>query len=364
VANRVRGVYLSSFSPFFWIREKLGNIHFTRDTLRSLLPAFISVGAVFVSLCIAFVYISISTGTGFLDLWAAFYYAAFGSPSAIGRVLTKGTHILIVTIGLIIAFKSGLFNLGGVGSMAVGAVLGAGAGLFLPLPIPIRIIIGFGSGFLVAGAIAGVLGWFKSRFNIDEIFTTLMTGFVLVAILNYYINGPWGATGSAEAKTPVVPGSFSYIFPGLTPLIFLALALIPIAYYLLNRTSLGFEMRVVGSGKSVAQNQGINTSKIAIISMFLSGGICALAGAGQVYGDMTRIVVGMPGYFGFYAIPAAVMIDYKPQYAFFSSIFLSIIIMGSLGLTSVGVIADFGEMLIGIVFIVTVAVRRLGRKKQ
>jgi len=197
VANRVKGVYLSSFSPFFWIREKLERIQFTRDTLRSLLPALISVGAVFVSLCIAFVYISISAGTGFLDLWAAFYYAAFGSPSAIGRVLTKGTHILIVTIGLIIAFKSGLFNLGGVGSMAVGAVLGAGAGLFLPLPIPIRIIIGFGSGFLVAGAISGVLGWFKSRFNIDEIFTTLMTGFVLVAILNYYINGPWGVSGSA-----------------------------------------------------------------------------------------------------------------------------------------------------------------------
>jgi len=354
---------LASFSPLFWIQNRLNSIHFTRDTLRSLLPALISVGAVVVSLCIAFVYMSISTGAGFFDLWGAFYYSAFGSASAIGRVLTKATHILIVTIGLIIAFKSGLFNLGGVGQMAVGAILGAGAGLFLPLPIPIRIIIGFGSAFLVSGAIAGALGWFKARFNIDEIFTTLMVGFVLVAILNYFIDGPWGQTGSAEAKTPVVPGSFPYIFPGLTPLIFLALALIPIAYYLLNRTPLGFEMRIVGSGKSVAQNQGINTSKIAIISMIISGGICGLAGAGQVYGDMTRIVVGMPGYFGFYAIPAAVMVDYKPHYALFSSIFLSIIIMGSLGLTSLGIIADFGEVLIGIVFIVTVAVRRLGRKK-
>ncbi len=354
---------MTLFSPFFSIKEKLTNIHLTKDTLRALLPALISVGAVVVSLCIAFIYISISTGTPFFDLWGAFYYSALGSVPAIGRVLTKATHILILTIGLIIAFKSGLFNLGGVGQMAVGAILGAGAGLFLPLPVPLRVIIGFGSAFLAAGAIAGVLGWFKARFNIDEIFTTLMVGFVLVAILNYLIDEPWTQSGSAEAKTPLVPGSFPYMFPGLTPLIFLALALIPSAYYLLNHTPLGFEMRVVGSGKSVAKNQGINTSKIAIISMVISGGICGLAGAGKVFGDMSRIVVGMPGYFGFYAIPAAVMIDYKPQYALFSSIFLSIIIMGSLGLTSVGIIADFGEVLIGIVFIVTIAVRRLGSKK-
>lgn len=354
---------MAAQSPFLSIKKKLLDIRITKDTPKALLPALISVGAVVLSLCIAFIYISISTGTGFLDLWKAFYFSAFGSASAIGRMLTKATLILILTIGLIIAFKSGLFNLGGVGQMAVGAIMGAGAGLFLPLPVPLRIVVGFVSAFLAAGAIGGALGWLKAKFNIDEIFTTLMVGFVLLAILNYLINDPWGQTGSAEAKTPPVPGSFPYIFPGLTPLIFLALALIPIAYYLLNRTPLGFEMRVVGSGKAVAQNQGINTSKIAIIAMVVSGGICGLAGAGQVYGDMGRIIVGMPGYFGFYAIPAAVMVDYKPQYALFSSIFLSIIIMGSLGLTSVGVIADFGEVLIGIVFIVTVAVRRLGRRK-
>jgi ABC-type uncharacterized transport system permease subunit len=354
---------MATFSPFLLIKKKITSIKLTKDTLKALLPALLSVGAVVVSLCIAFIYISISTGTGFFDLWKAFYYSAFGSPSAIGRMLTKATHILILTIGLIIAFKSGLFNLGGVGQMAVGAIFGAGAGLFLPLPVPLRVIIGFVSAFLAAGAIAGVLGWFKARFNIDEIFTTLMVGFVLVAILNYLIDVPWTQSGSAEAKTPVVPGTFPYIYPGLTPLIFLALALIPVAYYLLNRTPLGFEMRIVGSGKAVAKNQGINTSKIAVISMIISGGICGIAGAGQVYGDMGRIIVGMPGYFGFYAIPAAVMIDYKPQYALFSSLFLSIIIMGSLGLTSVGVVADFGEVLIGIVFIVTVAVKRLGRTK-
>jgi ABC-type uncharacterized transport system permease subunit len=359
----LRVLILSTLSPFLLIRKKLNSIKLTKDTWKALLPALISVGAVVVSLCIAFIYISITTGTSFFDLWKAFYYSAFGSPSAIGRMLTKATHILILTIGLIIAFKSGLFNLGGVGQMALGAIFGAGAGLFLPLPVALRVVIGFVSAFLASGAIAGVLGWLKAKFNIDEIFTTLMVGFVLVAVLNYLIDVPWTQSGSAEAKTAIVPGSFPYIYPGLTPLIFLALALIPVAYYLLNRTPLGFEMRIVGSGKAVAKNQGINTTKIAIISMLISGGICGLAGAGQVYGDMSRIIVGMPGYFGFYAIPAAVMIDYKPHYALFSSIFLSIIIMGSIGLTSVGMPEEFGEVLIGIIFIVTIAVKMLGRTK-
>ena len=199
---------MASFSPLFWVRQKLENIHFTKDTLRSLLPALISVVAVFITLCIAFVYISISTGTGFFDLWGSFYYAAFGSASAIGRMLTKATHILIVTIGLIIAFKSGLFNIGGVGQIAVGAILGAGPGPISP----------FANSYQSHNRLRFSVPSFRrhrrcirlvqSRFNIDEIFTTLMVGFVLVAILNYFIDGPWGQTGSAEGEDSCCPRKF------------------------------------------------------------------------------------------------------------------------------------------------------------
>ena len=144
-------------------------------------------------------------------------------------------------------------------------------------------------------------------------------------MLNYLINGPWGETGSAEAKTPLVPGRFPEIFPGLTPIIFIAFALAVIAYFLLNKTTVGYEMRVVGSGKAVAKNQGINVSKIYILAMLLSGGICGIAGVCQVFGDMGRIIVGMPGNFGFYAIPAAIMINSQPEKSLISSIFISVI---------------------------------------
>ena len=73
--------------------------------------------------------------------------------------------------------------------------------------------------------------------------------------------------------------------------------------------------------------------------------------------------MGMPGNFGFYAIPAAIMIDSKPEKAFISSIFISIIIMGSLGLTNLGVPSVLGEVLIGVIFIVTVIAQKFGGLK-
>ena len=334
--------------------------YFSIDAIRGLLPILISIIAVIIALFFVFIFISANSGVPFQNLWIAFINSSFGSIESFGRMLTKAMIILILTIGLSITFRSGLFNIGAVGQMALGAVIAAGIGLYIPIPVILRVILAFIVAFLVVGAITGGIGWLKAKFGIDEIFITLMVSFMLVAVLNYLINNPWTQTGSAEAKTALVPGRFPEIIPGLTPIIFIAFGLIPIVYILLNKTVIGYEMRVVGSGKSVAKNQGINVSKITVLAMLFSGGICGIAGASQVFGDMGRIVVGMPGNFGFYAIPAAIMIESKPEKAFISSIFLSVIIMGSLGLTNLGVQSVLGEVLIGVVFIVTVIAQKLG----
>ena len=325
--------------------------YFSIDAIRGLLPILISIIAVIIALFFVFIFISANSGVPFQNLWIAFINSSFGSIESFGRMLTKAMIILILTIGLSITFRSGLFNIGAVGQMALGAVIAAGIGLYIPIPVILRVILAFIVAFLVVGAINGGIGWLKAKFGIDEIFITLMVSFVLVAVLNYLINNPWTQTGSAEAKTALVPGRFPEIIPGLTPIIFIAFGLIPIVYILLNKTVIGYEMRVVGSGKSVAENQGINVSKITVLAMLLSGGICGIAGASQVFGDMGRIVVGMP---------AAIMIESKPEKAFISSIFLSVIIMGSLGLTNLGVQSVLGEVLIGVVFIVTVIAQKLG----
>lgn len=330
------------------------------DTLRGLFPIFVSMIAVIIALFFVFVFVSHTSGVAFQNLWIAFFNSSFGSIESFGRMLTKAMILMILTIGLSITFRSGLFNIGAVGQMALGAVIAAGIGLYLPIPIILRVILAFVVAFFAAGVVNGGIGWLKAKFGIDEIFITLMGSFVFVALLNYLINNPWTQTGSAEAKTALVPGRFPEIMPGLTPIIFIAFGLVPIAYVLLNKTVIGYEMRVVGSGKSVAKNQGINVAKISVLSMLIGGGICGIAGVSQVFGDMGRIIVGMPGDFGFYAIPAAIMVESKPERAVISSIFLSVIIMGSLGLTNLGVQSVLGEVLIGVVFIVTVVAQKLG----
>jgi general nucleoside transport system permease protein len=337
--------------------------YFSIDTLRGMMPIFISIIVVFVSLFFIFGFISFHSQIAFPDLWFAFFGSSFGSTLSFGRMLTKAMILLILTLGLSVSFRSGLFNIGAVGQMALGSVIAAGIGLFLPVPIILRVIFAFLIAFIVPGLINGGIGLLKAKFGIDEIFITLMSSFVFVAILNYLINDPWTQTGSAEAKTALIPGRFPEILPGLTPIIFIASGLIPLVYILLNKTSLGFEMRVVGSGKAVAKNQGINVAKISILSMLISGGICGIAGVSQVFGDMGRIIVGMPGNLGFYAIPAAIMVNSKPEKAFISAIFLSVIIMGAIGLATLGVQSVLGEVLIGVVFIVTVVAQKLGRFK-
>ncbi len=326
-------------------------------------PAFLTVVAVIVSLAIAFLLISLQSGISFVDIWRAYYLSTFGSATAFTRVLVKTAHICTLAIGLSIAFRSGLWNLGAVGQMALGLIATAGVGLFLNfspfLTIPLSYILSFFVGFSVAGAI----GWLKAKWDVNEMFLTLMSSFILVAVLTYLIASPWGEEGVAEARTATMPVLFPYVYSQLTLVIVVPLVLMVIAYIFLNKTTLGYELKVVGSGKEIARNQGIDITRALILSLALSGGICALAGTGQVLGDMTRVIEGMPGNFGFYAFPASLMVSNRPELVFFSSFFLTVILMGSLGLTSLGINPRFGEAMIGLVFIISLFTTVVWRKK-
>ena len=104
--------------------------YFSYETLRGFFPFLISIIAVIIALFFVFVFISINSDIYFPDLWIAFFNSTFGSIERFGRMLTKAMLILILTIGLSITFRSGLFNIGAVGQMVLGAVVAAGVGLY------------------------------------------------------------------------------------------------------------------------------------------------------------------------------------------------------------------------------------------
>ncbi len=291
------------------------------------------------------------------EVFGRFLSASFGSIDNFGRALMKMTYILVPALGLTIAFKCGVFNVGAEGQIAVGAVAATGVGLFLSagLPPALTLILIFITAFIFGGGYAAIAAFMKEKWNVPEMVVTVMQGIIALALVNYLCSGPWKDPSGYIKRTPAIPINLELPTAlGLSVFFIAGLIMIPIVHMLINRTTLGYEMRVVGYNKKIAIPHKMNVMKLVVLSMFLSGGICGLAGAGIVTGEIYRMQVGLTGNFGFYAVAALFMAREKAKYAIFTSFLLAVIYQGVLGLATLGVPRLLGDILIGITFVVAI----------
>ncbi|MFX1573586.1 MAG: ABC transporter permease, partial [Promethearchaeota archaeon] len=217
----------------------------------------------------------------------------------------------------------------------VGAIVAIGIGVFIPgipdfLLLPLILFIGF-----LAGALWGLIPTIlKLKLKTNEVITTLMLNYIAINLVNFLVFGPWkGPYGFQQsyplpqaAWEPIIPGTSIYIISLITSLIF-ALGL----YFLLFKTTIGYEIRVVGENLQAAKYAGINYFKTLIITMMISGGLAGLAGAGLITGLQHSLQPAesiSPGY-GFTAIIVAWLGGLNPISIVFSSFFISILIVGS-----------------------------------
>jgi simple sugar transport system permease protein len=195
----------------------------------------------------------------------------------------------------------------------------------------------------------------REKWGVPEMVVTVMQSIIALALVNYLCAGPWKEPTGYIKRTPAIPTELALPSEfGLGVFFIIGLIMIPIVHMLINRTTLGYEMRVVGYNKKIAIPHKLNVTKLVVLSMFLSGGICGLTGAGIVTGEIYRMQVGLTGNFGFYAIAALFMAREKAKYTIFSSFLLAVIYQGVLGLATLGIPRLLGDMLIGITFIVAI----------
>lgn len=263
----------------------------------------------------------LALGANPLEAYAALIKGAFGTRNAIAETIVKATPLLLVGLGICIAFRSGVINVGGEGQMIMGAIAAAVTALLLPgLPtwaaLPLSLALGF-----VAGAIWGVIaGLLKAQFNVNEILSTIMMNQIAVLLLSYLLRGPIQdptiETLQTSRFTPF------YNIPTLIPQTrlhigtLLAVILAVLVYIFLWRTTLGYRIRAVGQNQHASRYAGINVKRTMALSLALSGAFAGLAGAMQVLVQHQLVTDGTPVGFttnaGFNGIVAALFGQLHP----------------------------------------------------
>jgi simple sugar transport system permease protein len=228
-------------------------------------------------------------GMRFPHDYAVIVQGTLGDTRGLAEVLRKTIPLLLIGVGLVVAFRAQFWNIGTEGQMLAGAMAAAGVALFVPLPPPWLLPALFIAGGL-AGALWGALPTvLKVRLGVNEVLTTLMMNYMALYLVQWLIHGPWkgkSALGFAYSDTfpsaawlPLLPGTRLH-----WPTLGLGLCVLIGVAVFLARTRLGYEIRVVGHNPEAARYAGMNFLKVMLLVMSISGGTAGIAGVGEVAG--------------------------------------------------------------------------------
>ena len=266
--------------------------------------------AVLLGLLIGAILLLVS-GASPLEAYSALIKGAFGTPVAVQRTLEKSTPLIFSGLAVAFAFKAGLFNIGAQGQLLIGAIVAAYVGFsFEGIPAiihaPLALLIGG-----LAGALYGYIpGALKVYTGAHEVIVTIMLNYVAINITDYLADGPWKdmTPGNVVARTPKILDSARIPILGNIPLgfIFAIIAAI-IVWWLLYRTTLGYEIRTVGLNSSAAQYAGIRVARMIILTMMISGLLAGLGGAVETQGIVGRYQPGFNAGLGFDGITVALL---------------------------------------------------------
>jgi simple sugar transport system permease protein len=270
----------------------------------------VPLGAVLLAALIGAVILFVS-GANPIKAYAALIEGAFGSPQAIARTLEKATPLIFSGLSVAFAFKAGLFNIGAQGQLLLGALAAAVVGFAVTgLPpiihIPLALLVGALVGMLY-GAIPGAL---KAFTGAHEVIVTIMLNYIAINLTDYLADGMLKdrTPGNVVARTPEILESARLPTWGAIPLGFLLAVLVAIVvWWLLNATTLGFEIRTVGLNPSAARYAGIKVARTIILTMALAGLLAGLGGAVETQGVVYRFQPGFNVGLGFDGITVALL---------------------------------------------------------
>ena len=266
--------------------------------------------------------VSLIAGFNPIEAYGIMFKGVSANSKNISWTIIRSTPLILTGISVAFAFKTGLFNIGAEGQFIIGSLAATLVGYFFKLPPIIHPIVAILAGCLAGAIWGGIAGLLKSKFEINEVITTIMLNWIALYLSNFIvfldkfkranrdasqriletastnILGKWKTSEAGVAFLKNNKFLKDFLNPPVNYGFIIAVLISILVWYILKNTKLGYELRAVGHNKDAAEYGGINVGKNVIVAMMIAGAISGLAGATQVLGvsKETAVLATMEGY--------------------------------------------------------------------
>ncbi|MCL6459559.1 MAG: ABC transporter permease [Gorillibacterium sp.] len=340
-------------------KKKGFRFRFELDSTRTKTPWWTPFVSILAALILCAIFIA-ANGMNPLTVYEKMFRGAFGSSYGFTETLVKAIPLLLCGLGIAVAYRISVWNIGAEGQFIVGAMGATAVTIYLPGLPHIASIIVMVIFSIAAGALWGLFTAIpRTHFQVNELITSLMLNYVALLALDYVVFGPWkDPKGFNFPGSPMFTAAQSLPVLGTSRLhLGLIFGLVAVALYFLmiRYTRWGYELRLIGANPTAARYAGIPIKKHIIIVMLISGGLAGLAGMAEVSGVTHKLMQGIsPGY-GYTAIIVAWLAKLNPVGIIISSVLFGGLIVGGYSVQTIGLPSSISQMLQGAILFFLIA---------
>lgn len=309
-----------------------------------------------------------------LEAYQRMFMGVVSRPKYVAWTIVRSTPLILTGLSVAFAFRTGLFNIGAEGQFMVGVLVAGILGYVIKLPMILHLPIVIVGATIAAGLYGGLAGYFKAKFGVHEVISTIMLNWIALYFSNFMVYRPSLKNPGPESMYDIHDTARTSIlflrdlessFPVVRTLrsvkmnwgfLISILVVIWVAHYLF-KTVQGYELRAVGHNKDAAEYAGINVDKCIVKSMFIAGALAGLAGALHVTGvsfHVSKLAVS-EGY-GFNGIAVALMGNNSPLGVFLCALLFGGLQYGGTKMGTLGVPSEVVSIVIGaIIFLIAVS---------
>lgn len=303
---------------------------------RDISSALLRFSAPMVSIAVALFFagaLLLVAGISPLAAYREILVEAVGSLYGLSETLVKATPLILAGLGVSLAFRMQIWNIGAEGQIYMGAMGATWVALFSGLENHwLLMITMFCAAFICGGLWAGVAGVLRARWRVNEVIVTLMMNYIAILLVNYLIYGPWrdpqGFNFPLTAQFSEAARFANFFDTRLHSGFFLALFCALLLYLLMERTVWGYQIKVIGSNPQAARYAGMRTGVAIFAVLFLSGAIAGVAGLSEVAGLQYRLQHGISSGYGYTAIIIAWLARRSALGVIIVSLLMGILLVG------------------------------------
>ena len=276
--------------------------------------------------------------------YSALIAGSIGGWGPITETTAQAAPLICAGLGVGLAFRAGLFNIGAQGQAIWGAILAAYVGFAWHLPPVLHLLLAIVAGVIGGGIWGGIVGWLKARFGAHEVIVTIMMNYIAAGLLAYFLTTTvFQRPGRTDPISPIV--DWNATMPRLEGSdlhlgFVISLLAAGAVWWILDRSTIGFAIRAVGANPHASATAGMSVGRTTIISMVLAGALAGLAGVQAALGPTASGVPvplseGIVGAIGFDAITVALLGRSKPLGTVLAGLLFGALHAGGLAMQSI-----------------------------